>query len=698
MLTLRQDLDLMEGEAAPGGSRRWILRDPLTNRFFKLGTDEIKVLAFIKDVPLDAMKPEELATAASVHLGKTYPKERAEQLLRFLKQNNLLSAQGPQGRAALMKQREHLRPNLLKYVLRHYLFIKIHLFDPNRLLGRLMPYTQWLFHPLAWWLLALNTLFGLYLTSRQFDYFLASFIGNFNMRGLIWSGVALAGVKVLHEFGHALVARRYGCAVHSMGVAFMMFWPVMYTDTTDAWRLNDRRKRVWIGSAGVITELALASICLTLWNFVPDGLLRNVLFILASTTWIMTLFVNLNPLMRFDGYFVLSDLLGIDNLQARSFELARWKLREWLFGFGLPPPERPRTRMIVYAFAAMIYRFFLYLGIAAIIYAYFFKLLGLILMTIQIANSLVLPVFREAKFWWAQRARSRLFPNTALTLTATLLVLGWLVLPVRGTLSLPAYYEAAEEAVVYVREPGMLVQLIDRDGTVVQQGDVLATMELRDQRHAFEQVARDIAMLESQLAAQGVGMAGTTPRSALAAQLRSAREKHAELAGKLAEEKIVAPFAGTVRNLAVDLHEGQWVAAGTPLLTLLKENGAEVVAYVPEQDIGRVEPGMRGWFYADGGVRERVEIELRSVENFAVETLDVFYAASAYGGGLQVRDGPDGSLQPQLSSYRLRFTTLDGVVPDRILRGTVELDTQPVSMVQRYWRNLLNLWRREAGF
>ena len=125
-----------------------------------------------------------------------------------------------------------------------------------------------------------------------------------------------------------------------------------------------------------MTELAIAAFASLLWSFLPEGALRSAAFLLATTTWLLTLGVNLNPFMRFDGYFLLSDLLEVGNLQQRSFALARWWLREQLFGFAEQPPELlPRSLrrgLVIYAFCTWLYRFFLFLGIALLVYMLFF--------------------------------------------------------------------------------------------------------------------------------------------------------------------------------------------------------------------------------------------------------------------------------------------------------------------------------------
>ena len=186
----------------------------------------------------------------------------------------------------------------------------------------------------------------------------------------------------MHELGHAFTATRYGSKVASMGVALMVMLPVLYSDTTDAWRLNSRRQRIHIGAAGMIVELYLAIIFTFLWSFLPDGVMRSAAFIIATTSWIMSLAINLNILMRFDGYYILSDLLAVENLQDRSFALGKWRLRELLFDMGMPAPGNftplLRRKLIIYAWSVWIYRFFLFLGIALLVLSFLFQVTGTI--------------------------------------------------------------------------------------------------------------------------------------------------------------------------------------------------------------------------------------------------------------------------------------------------------------------------------
>jgi putative peptide zinc metalloprotease protein len=191
-----------------------------------------------------------------------------------------------------------------------------------------------------------------------------------------------------------------------------------YTDTNDTWRLTSRWQRLLVASAGILTELVIAAWATLAWAFLPDGALRSAAFVLATTSWVATLAINASPFMRFDGYFILSDFLELPNLHERSFALARWRLREWLFDLGEEKPEhfsrRRETGLILFAWAVWIYRLVVFLGIAVLVYHFFIKIVGIFLFMVEIIWFIALPIRHELQAWakrWPQirsRPRSRL--------------------------------------------------------------------------------------------------------------------------------------------------------------------------------------------------------------------------------------------------------------------------------------------------
>ena len=151
-------------------------------------------------------------------------------------------------------------------------------------------------------------------------------------------------------------------------------------------------------------ELAIAVLATLLWSFLDEGPFRSAIFMLASVTWIGTLAINTSPFMRFDGYYLLSDILGVENLQTRAFAMARWFLRKIMLGVKQPPPEffakGKRAIIIIYAFATMIYRFTLFMGIALTVYHFVFKILGIMMMSVEVGFFLAMPIVKEIIYWW----------------------------------------------------------------------------------------------------------------------------------------------------------------------------------------------------------------------------------------------------------------------------------------------------------
>jgi putative peptide zinc metalloprotease protein len=692
---LRQDLELIEAPPFEDGSPRWRLHDPAANRFFDLGGLEVEILRELRSNTDPELTSTDLARIIADRARVICGSRQIDDFIEFLKDNDLFWIDGDRAQKHRQALRKPTWQTWRDRIWRQYLFIRIPVLQPDRWLDRLMPLVRWLLRPAVGWALAACAAVAIYLTSRQLDYFLNTFVSYFTPQGLVYFTAAVILAKVLHELGHALMARYYGCSVRAMGVAFIVFWPILYTDTTDAWRLRSRRQRVLIGTAGMAVELALAVVCLLLWNLTPEGVVRNILFMLSTSTWILTLAINLNPLMRFDGYYILSDLSGVENLQERANAMGRWQVRELLFGYGRAAPEQGRRWLIPFALSMWLYRLVVFFGIAYIIYTYFFKVLGVVLAVAQLFRILLMPVAQEVTQWWQWREEVKKGRLVRSGVVFGLLASGAL-LPMDRQLELPGYWQARSVVTLYAPLSGKLNSLPADNVSAVASGELLVEIVSPDLEFELDQAEHDIRSSRYQLERTGFNVALAQDRLSLQARLSGALETRVDLRAQLEDARLVAPFNGTIAQRQPDLRAGDWVSKGDRLLTLIDDSAGEVVAFVGESELRALLDGAAGRFYPEGGSQPPQSVRLVEVDGFALESLDQGYVASSFGGGLDVRDGRGGELIPQRATYRV---VLETAFParERIQRGTVVVDAQARSLIAMAWRQLVGVWRREAG-
>jgi putative peptide zinc metalloprotease protein len=433
---LREEIALHPGPTALDGSPSWTLHDPARNQFYRLGWREFEILS-----RWDCGTPDRLAARISRETTLEVEPDEIEDVARFLAVHSLFASHSAEGTRQLLEKAARHRQHWAMWLLKNYLFIRIPLCRPDRFLDRIYPRLTWLFSRAFRNTMIGLALLALYLVARRWDAFIDTFSYLFSTEGAIYFALALSAMKVIHEMGHALTAKRYGCRVPSMGIALLVLWPVLYTDVTETWKLVSRRQRLAVGLAGVTAELIFAVFCTLAWSFLPDGPVRGAAFILATTSWISTLLLNLSPFMRFDGYFVLSDWLEMPNLHARAFAIARWWLRERLFGLGAPPPEElpagRRRFLIIFAFATWFYRVTVFLGIAVLVYHFTIKALGILMGAVELGYFIVRPVWMEMQALWKLRDRLRLNRHVLATVAGLIGIVVLLAVPWRSSIEAP---------------------------------------------------------------------------------------------------------------------------------------------------------------------------------------------------------------------------------------------------------------------
>ncbi|MBV7576754.1 biotin/lipoyl-binding protein [Pseudomonas sp. PDM32] len=693
---LRADLQLSPAAPALDGAPCWTLADPVRGRYFKLGTTAMRLL---RHWSLD--EPEQVLQAANREPGLALGAADLEQLLVFLRSHDLITALDPQQRASYSLKAAAQRQSLWQLLLHQYLFFRIPLWRPERFLNRAWPWLE-RFGPRAL-RYGLPTVLGLgvFLVSRDWQRFIATFPHLFSLGGALAFGVALFFAKLCHEFGHAFMAKRAGCRVQSMGVAFMVLLPMFYTDVSDAWRVNDRKARLLIGAGGVLAELLLACMALLAWSLLSDGPARTAAFMLASATWITTLVVNLNPFMRFDGYFLLSDFWQVDNLQGRAFALCRWRLREFLFGYGATAPEpwspTMQRRLLIWGYGSWLWRAALFFGIALAVYHLFFKVLGIFLMLVELVWFIFLPIMSEWRQWWSRREQAH-GPRVLLSSLAVLGLLLLLILPWRSAVEVPAMLEAGRVSTLHAPVAARIKAVNVQDGQAVAQGDVLIELESPDLDSRQAIARREIEIQQLQMRRQA-GRSETASDAGIVEQrLAEAVSEYRGLAAQRERLLLRAPHAGTVRDLLPQWAVGRWLSTREPLARVV-ERGVRLRGYLAEAELWRVAPGATGRFIADDPMHPAIAVQLSEIDTNGAAFVDQEALTSDHHGPIAVRRDQSQRAEPVQAQYGARLTPLDPApAPVQPLRGVAVLQGRGESVLGVAWRRLAALGVRESGF
>jgi len=403
-------------------------------------------------------------------------------LLAQLHAADLLSVEIMPDTAELLRRSQAGQRKRLRGRLTSPLSIRVPLIDPDRFLAHTLPAVRWLLGPLglAIWLGVVCTaavLAGMHwseLTDNVTDRILTP-----TNLFLIW--LIYPVIKALHELGHGYAAKRWGGEVHDMGIMLLVFAPVPYVDASCASAFSDKKHRMMVGAAGIFVEVLLAALALFVWIAVEPGLVRALAFNVMLIGAVSTVFVNGNPLLRFDGYYVLADALEIPNLTSRSKRYIGYLVRRHVFGFDAaqsPAGARGEAFWLpVYALTSFVYRMFIMFVIILFVAGQFF-IVGSLLAFWAVAQ-MIWPavkwthaIITNAEF---QRRRSRNLARGVAIVGVVVVLLGWVPFPLsthaQGVVWLPPESEIRSGA------DAVVTRIVAAPDSMVRPGDLLIEME-----------------------------------------------------------------------------------------------------------------------------------------------------------------------------------------------------------------------------
>ena len=502
---MRMRPDLTAQQQRYQGQIYWVIKEPVGLHYFRFQEEEYAILKMLDgETSLDEIK---------VEFEILFPPQKitVEELGNFvgtLHRNGLVIAQVAGQGEQLKKRRGEKKRREFMGAFSNILAVRFKGIDPDRLLEWLYPKVRWFYSMPARIVCAILALSALLLVLVQFDNFhtkLPTFHQFFEAKNWIYLGVTLAITKVIHEFGHGLTCKHFGGECHEMGVMFLVLTPCLYCNVSDSWMLPNKWHRAAIGAAGMYVEIVIASICTFLWWFSEPGLLHQLALSTMFVCSVSTVMFNANPLLRYDGYYILADLMEIPNLRQKATSILNRKLGAWCLGLEEPDdpflPQRNQMFFALYTVAAAIYRWLILFGILWFLYQLFepygLKVISQVLAVFSLVSLVAVPLWKVGKFFYVpgrldKVKRKNVNITLGILVTVALLVL-FLPLPYHILCTLEIKPRDADR--VHVVVGGVLEVIAVKPGDEVKTGAVLGQL-------SNTELALEIADIEGRIAQQ----------------------------------------------------------------------------------------------------------------------------------------------------------------------------------------------------
>jgi putative peptide zinc metalloprotease protein len=694
---LRQNLKILKTSAGEDGSKRWLLFVPIQNKYFTIALDTFELISkwnenktgseFLADLEKEGYELDQASLDVFVH---------------FIVVSGLTVTDNHEGVLRLANTSKTAKKNIFKWLIHNYLFIRIPIFKPDKWLNQNLHFVHFFYSNLWRNTVLFLGFIGIVLVLRRWDAYTSTFQHFFSKEGLFFYFISLLFIKSLHELGHAFTAKKYGCKIPSMGVAFLVLFPVLYTDTTDSWKLKSKHKRLQIVLAGIKVELYLAMLATFLWSFTPDGIINSILFMLATTSWITSILLNISPFMRFDGYYALSDWSGSANLQPRSFAMAKWYIRGLVLGLREEAPEylsrKKRNFFIIYAILTAIYRFFLFLGIAVLVYYFAFKVLGIILFLVEIIWFILLPIYKELKIWWNKKEKITLNKNNKISLAVFFMLLFIFFIPWNNKINLPAILQVENYTDIYASKEAQIVFINFKSGDRVNKGDVLLSLNSPNLSLSIEKCEQEIETIKLELKKQA-GSKEILAKIFLLEENLIRKEKELEgLVGVNTKLTLVAPFDGYI--YFNDIYAAnQWVNPKEPILSIYEPNDFKIKAFCPEGRIRDIDINSASYFISNLGEVNTFDTNINSISEVSTPYLRYPELSSEYGGDIATRNDSRQRMYSEEAYYQINADVLNS---NRVFKtrtkGTLVVSGVRRSIAKIFLLKFASVLIRESGF
>ena len=568
-----------------GKTITWICEDEVSGRFFQVGVPQYTFLTM-----LDGQRTVSTALMKTATLLREHAIDETEaaNICKWAIESGLVETETGNSAARRSEQQQQQQKQQLVSWL-NPMMVRIPLFDPDQLIEKATKLAGFLVSPIGLIIWLVVVIAGFLQLLMHWEEFFVNRVSSFSASDIVWIVLTSLVLKVIHELAHGVVCKKFGGRVKSCGILMLLMIPMPYVDVTSSWRFANKWKRILTAAAGMLSEMFIAAIACMVWVSSNPGPLQYHAGNVIITATLLTLLFNINPLMRFDGYYMLADWLEIPNLATHG--------RQWLKGafkrlyFGNKPAEVKESGfrgvvVKVYGALAMLWFFSiaigLSLGASSLIEGF-----GLIVAVIGLLMWVGIPIYKLANYVTkgteTEKPNRRWFAS-AMAITVACL-LGFLVLcPAPSIVSAPIVVDYDPLSIIRAKAPGFANRIHVIDGQHVKKGDLLVSLDNPELRLELKSLLIDIRISrirsQSLLSRERLGEILLEQDS-----LESMLKQQRELEDQIANLSVVAPESGTVLAADLAIENGKYFSPGDEILSIANRDEIHAIALARQEDI-----------------------------------------------------------------------------------------------------------------